>query len=106
LPLGERYFTENVDYRFTVDLMPSFLRVDARRGERCIFVQPNRNYSENDFLNVVTRGLRSRYRTEMLVDGDRVTRRLVALQYETAVEYDVGEFYDGLIEDGVSRCVS
>jgi len=103
---GERYFAGNVDYRFTVDLVPSFLRVEAPSGERCIFVQPNRNYSENDFLNVVTEGLRSRYRTEMLVDGDSVTRRVVALQYETAVEYDVGEFYDGLFEEGVSRCVS
>jgi len=103
---GERYFPENVDYRFTVDLVPSFLRVDVRRGERCIFVQPNRNYSEDDFLNVVTRGLRSRYRTELLVDGETFTRRVVARQYVTAVEYDVGGFYDALIRDGVSRCGS
>ena len=103
---GERYYVADRDYQFTVDLLPSFLRIDAWRDERCFYFQPNRNYSEDELLNVVTQGLRSRYRVEMLVDGASLTRRLVAEQYVTTGEYNVREFYESLLADGLRRCTT
>jgi len=101
---GERYYLTGVDYQFTVDLAPSFFRIDAPRDEPCLSFQPNQNYSEDEWLAVVTQGLRSPYQVEMLVDGESGTQRRVAQQYVTTGEYDVSEFYESLLADGVTRC--
>jgi len=101
---GERYYLAGVDYKFTADLVPSFLPIDAPRDEPCLAFQPNQNYSETEWLAVVTQGWRSPYQVEMLVDGESVTQRRVPQQYVTTGVYDVSEFYESLLVDGVTRC--
>lgn len=97
------FFEKGIVYHFTIDQLPNFLSYDERKKAFRFEIQPTKHFSEFDFNSAISKSSKTKYRTEIQIEGGGHTQRVVAQNYVTSHEYDLKTFYDSVIKEGGAR---
>lgn len=99
-PENGDFFTGGQSYRFTADLLPSFLFPSRHNEELCLYYK-----AVDEFKKIVVDPIKTKYSVEIHVDGNSyfVTRRIAYSDY-TQKAYNLNTFYESALNQSVKPC--
>ena len=90
-------------YRFTVALVPGFLKYDEKTQAPCLNVTPYWEFSDADVMAAVTKRRTMQYRTSIALSDGSI--RVSSRDYLTSHDYSLEAMYETVVKEGHKRCV-
>jgi hypothetical protein len=100
---GALLFEKDRVYSFTETTLPSFVLYNQETQEPC-FRRLHTNMSDAEFEAALSQGRPVKYRAQIQVSSEHLSRQVVVATYVTSREYDAKVMYDTVRREGNKQC--
>ena len=97
-------FEKDVVYRFSQEMLPSFIRYDVRTRTACLAEVRTKYISEADFLAALAANRDAQLNAYITVNGEYNAVNVYAGEYSISRGYDMQAIYETVAREGGGRC--